>query len=543
MESYKSKQLPYIETEKYIISKESPKKILLNSEKIKEITTTPSRVPSGISTSQEYQIESNKLSKSKSSQKQNSQNKNNYIIFKNCLDNKKEIFIQKKSKDNKNNIKQANSFDKIKKNNININNMKINNNAKTDKKTFIEKNLNKKENVKNEMNEIIQNFIDNNLQNNKNCNFFRLFKMKRRNQNHNNNNEEKFPPLFGKPQQLETEQNVVNKEGKYLNLLTTQNEDNTIHYRDNLLNSVNKKKTKENRIFIKIDEHFNKLKNDKSPKLIKKCYQGVIKSTNINNNNNMNNNPNLNINVNANNGMNISNNQNGKNNDSLPKQNNRALTYEKYVGKNNKSKEKIITINDIKNNKSPIFGEKKKKLSSKNNKIKLKLNTPKTKNIYANKEEFDIRKNKEKLNLNRKNTPNCNIITNNISNTIQTKHHNNYNHKNKINFDFDVNKTRNKKVDLIDDNAIGDSFRDELNIIISDVNNCKKENLANNFNDENKINDFKKDDSLESEEEIKLNLNYNDDSIEKNIPKEQEEIINKLKQFNRPETSYGRQKK
>ena len=92
-------------------------------------------------------------------------------------------------------------------------------------------------------------------------------------------------------------------------------------------------------------------------------------------------------------------------------------------------------------------------------------------------------------------------------------------------------------------NAIGDSFRDELNIIISDVNNCKKDNLANNFNDEYKINDFKKDDSLESDEEIKLNLNYNDDSIEKNIPKEQEEIINKLKQFNRPETSYGRQKK
>ena len=534
MESYKSKQLPYIETEKYIISKESPNKILLNSEKIKEITTTPSRVPSGISTSLEYQIESNKLSKSKSSQKQNSQNKNNYIIFKNCLDNKKEIFIQKKSKENKNNIKQANSFDKIKKtNNINLNNMKINNNAKTDKKSFIEKNLNKNENVKNEMNEIIQNFIDNNLQNNKNCNFFRLFKMKRRNQNHNN--EENFPPLFSKPQQLETEQNVVNKEGKYLNLLTTQNDDNTIHYRDNILNSVNKKKTKENRIFIKIDEHFNKLKNDKSPKLLKKCYQGVIKSTNINNN--------INININVNNGMNISN-QNGKNrNEPLPNQSNRALTYEKYVGKSNKSKEKIIMINDIKNNKSPIYGDKKKKLSSKNNKIKLKLNTPKTKNIYANKEEFDIRKNKEKLNLNRKNTPNCNIITNNISNTIQIKHHNNSKNKNKMNLDHDINKARNKKVDLIDDNAIGDSFRDELNIIISDVNNCKKDNLANNFNDEYKINDFKKDDSLESDEEIKLNLNYNDDSIEKNIPKEQEEIINKLKQFNRPETSYGRQKK
>ena len=59
MESYKSKQLPYIETEKYIISKESPKKILLNSEKIKDTNGTPSRVPSCISTSQEYQIENN----------------------------------------------------------------------------------------------------------------------------------------------------------------------------------------------------------------------------------------------------------------------------------------------------------------------------------------------------------------------------------------------------------------------------------------------------------------------------------------------------
>lgn len=72
-------------------------------------------------------------------------------------------------------------------------------------------------------------------------------------------------------------------------------------------------------------------------------------------------NSNLNININVNNGINISNNQNAKNNnESLPKQNNRALTYEKYVGKNIKSKEKIITINDIKNNKSPIYGEKRK---------------------------------------------------------------------------------------------------------------------------------------------------------------------------------------
>ena len=65
-------------------------------------------------------------------------------------------------------------------------------------------------------------------------------------------------------------------------------------------------------------------------------------------------NSNININADVNNGINISNNQNTKNNELLPKQNNRALTYEKYVGKNIKSKEKIITINDIKNTKSPL---------------------------------------------------------------------------------------------------------------------------------------------------------------------------------------------
>ena len=44
----------------------------------------------------------------------------------------------------------------------------------------------------------------------------------------------------------------------------------------------------------------------------------------------------------------------------------------------------------------------------------------------------------------------------------------------------------------------------------------------------------------DDDEEIKLNLNYNDDSIEKNIPKEHEERINLIKNFNRPETSYGK---
>ena len=71
----------------------------------------------------------------------------------------------------------------------------------------------------------------------------------------------------------------------------------------------------------------------------------------------------------------------------------------------------------------------------------------------------------------------------------------------------------------VEDNILGDSFREEWDIIISDINGKKEKK-----NEEIEVNK-KQDDSLE-DEEIKLNLNYNDDSIEKNIPKENEERIN-----------------
>lgn len=112
--------------------------------------------------------------------------------------------------------------------------------------------------------------------------------------------------------------------------------------------------------------------------------------------------------------------------------------------------------------------------------------------------------------------------------------------KQQINFENDVNKIKNKKIEKVDDNVIGDSFREELNIIISDVNNCNKY-VQNN---EIKINDKKVDDSVEDYvEDVKLNLNYNnDESMEKNIPKEHEERIKLIKKYNRPETSYGNKK-
>ena len=530
MKSYKSRKLPYIEIEKNVIQRESPKKILLNSEKIKDTNATSSRVPSCLSTSQEYQIENNKFQKSKSSKKQN-QLKNDFIIFKNYFNNSgKSNDIQKKSKDNKNNVKKTLSVDKIGKNNIIIS-------ENNSTKSFIEKNLYKRENVKNEINEIIQNFVENNLQNSKNCNFFRLFKMKRKNQNTNKENENLFPPLYANYPPLETEQNIKdkNKSGKkYINLLTKQNDENNIHYRDALINSVNKNKLKENKIFIKIDEHFNKLKNDNSPKIIKKGFQGVIKNIKTNN---------LNINLNNNNKnidnlINISSNSKNKRNnidmkdEITSKSNFKSITVEKGPEEVKYYRELNHITNVKAHYKTPSCEEKIKNLYYKKNRnrIKVKLSTPISNNIYANKEEFEILKKNERANFNRKKTPNININNNLINN--------NHSKRNKISFGNDINKIKNKKIEKVDDNIIGDSFREELNIIISDVNNCNKE-----IKNEKEIKDKKGDYSIEDGlDDIKLNLNYNDDSIEKNIPKEHEERIKLIKKYNRPETSYGNKK-
>ena len=211
----------------------------------------------------------------------------------------------------------------------------------------------------------------------------------------------------------------------------------------------------------------------------------------------------------------------------IPRFNYRSITNEKNIDKN---------IKDNSNNKTPKSGEKMKYLNNKKNRVKIKLNTPLSNNIYLNKEEFNFVKNKEKPNLYRKNTPNVCKSNNNIgktNNTIQTKSNNIK--KNILNMDTDINKIKNKKIEVVEENVLGDSFRDELNIIISDVNNGQKINTKNNKNQQ--------ENSIESNDEINLNLHFNDDSMEKNIPKEQEERINLIKKFNRPDTSYGRQKK
>ena len=286
---------------------------------------------------------------------------------------------------------------------------------------------------------------------------------------------------------------------------------------------------------------FNKLKNDKSPKMLKKGFQGVIKnikSNNLNNSKNNKNNINNLINISAN-SKNIKSNNDIKE-DNITKSNYKSITTEKNTDNEKYSKELNIITNTKSYYKTPGSEEKIKNLYlKKKNRIKIKISTPLTDNIYTNKKGFEILKKNERANVNRKKTPN--IIINNITYTLKIKNQDNKNiKKQQINFENDVNKIKNKKIEKVDDNVIGDSFREELNIIISDVNNCNKY-VQNN---EIKINDKKVDDSVEDYvEDVKLNLNYNnDESMEKNIPKEHEERIKLIKKYNRPETSYGNKK-
>ena len=172
-----------------------------------------------------------------------------------------------------------------------------------------------------------------------------------------------------------------------------------------------------------------------------------------------------------------------------------------------------------------------KKTKSKN---KIKFDITKVNNLFSNKESAEI-----KDNFKRKNTPNYYIkFNNNKSKTIENKSNNKVNNK----------QLSKKKIETIEDD-ICDSFREELNIIITDVNNCNSNNervtsLRNkkteNKKDEKKEQNNDENISVESIEDINICINnYDDESEEKNIPKEEIERINLIKKFNRPKTSYN----
>lgn len=406
-----------------------------------------------------------------------------YITFKEDNQKEKNILLKSIEAKNKNSIKDK-SKDKL----LQMKQFEYNKNIKPtfslDKKEIIYKEklvtLTISENQKNTLNEV-----------NQDTNFFRGFKIKKKKANNLYKNKEEIFPLISNYTPIETEPNVILRNKNIL-----KNGEST-NFNTKLFNYSNKSHEKN----LSKGDSFNKL-----PKSIK-----------YNSNNNYYNNNNdviYSINSKSNlksysNDKSLNKNKNGRNN-----------IIEKYINDN-----KLATFED------KISSINTKKTKSKN---KIKFDITKVNNLFSNKESAEI-----KDNFKRKNTPNYYIkFNNNKSKTIENKSNNKVNNK----------QLSKKKIETIEDD-ICDSFREELNIIITDVNNCNSNNervtsLRNkkteNKKDEKKEQNNDENISVESIEDINICINnYDDESEEKNIPKEEIERINLIKKFNRPKTSYN----
>jgi len=406
-----------------------------------------------------------------------------YITFKEDNQKEKNILLKSIEAKNKNAIKDK-SKDKL----LQMKQFEYNKNIKPtfslDKKEIIYKEklvtLTISENQKNTLSEV-----------NQDTNFFRGFKIKKKKANNLYKNKEEIFPLISNYTPIETEPNVILRNKNIL-----KNGEST-NFNTKLFNYSNKSHEKN----LSKGDSFNKL-----PKSIK-----------YNSNNNYYNNNNdviYSINSKSNlksysNDKSLNKNKNGRNN-----------IIEKYINDN-----KLATFED------KISSINTKKTKSKN---KIKFDITKVNNLFSNKESAEI-----KDNFKRKNTPNYYIkFNNNKSKTIENKSNNKVNNK----------QLSKKKIETIEDD-ICDSFREELNIIITDVNNCNSNNervtsLRNkkteNKKDEKKEQNNDENISVESIEDINICINnYDDESEEKNIPKEEIERINLIKKFNRPKTSYN----
>lgn len=326
-----------------------------------------------------------------------------------------------------------------------------------------------------------------------NNNFFRLFKNKKKNQLNKKDKESIFPAIINY-NPIEIEKNVINRNKNsinYFNLHTSQNEDRSHFKRNAFYNSLNK-----NRSLVK---ESNKLNNEKKSKINLKFY-----------------------------------NNSNKNKESkeiiLPrnreKSNLISLTDEKISNKLMKG----INLGNLKENKLSTY---KDNINNNSNK-KLKLVSSLDKKIMLNKEK--IQKNN---NLERKFTPNYQV-------KIITRNNRNDKSKKSIKFNNIIKSTK----ETIQDDNIDDSFRDELNIIISGVSNYNTEKKKNSGEKPKTIDNFKgkkiidnfKQDNIDNTEDINIDINIenlNDENEEKSIPKENEEKIKLMKLYKRPITSYA----
>lgn len=470
MEFYLSKKLPNLEPDKIKINKDH----LLKEDKNKNFALSPNKISSYRNHNNDNKTEGNKLIKS-------IQNKHNYLLFKNALNDKsKEKFLKLKQVEHKalsldkkeiiNNIKKF-QFHELKSNELND----IENNSK-------------KENGNKELK------TDNNIK--LNNNFFRLFKNRKKNKIIKKGKESVFPTIINY-NPIEIEKNVINRNknsSNYNNLYTSQNEDISRFKRNAFYNSLNKNKS--------LVKEVKKLNIDKKSKINLKFYNNF--------------------------------NKNRESKEIIfprnrEKSNLISLTDEKISNKLIKG----INIGNLKDNKISTY---KDNINIKSSNKKLKLVSSIDKKILLNRDK--VQKNN---NLTRKFTPNYKI-------KIITR--NNVNSKSKKSIKFN-NIIKTSKEAIQNDN-IDDSFRDELNIIISGVNNYGTEKKKNSHDKPKTIDNFKgkkiidnfKQDNIDCTDDMDIDININieninDESEEKSIPKENEEKINLMKQYKRPITSYA----
>ena len=328
-----------------------------------------------------------------------------------------------------------------------------------------------------------------------NNNFFRLFKNKKKSQIIKKDKESVFPTIINY-NPIEIEKNVINRNKNsinYYNLYTSQNEDISHFNRNPFYNSLNKNKS--------LVKEINKFNNEKKSKINLKFYNNA--------------------------------NKNKENKEIIfprnrEKSNLISLTDEKISNKLING----ISIGNFKENKILTY---KDNINNKSTNKKLKLVSSIDTKILLNKDKVQ-----KSNNLQRKYTPNYKI-------KIITR--NNGNNKSKKNIKFN-NVIKNSKDTSNQDDNIDDSFRDELNIIISGVSNINTEKKKNSHNKPKTIDNFKgkkiidnfKQDNIDYTDDINIDINIeniNDESEEKSIPKENEEKINLMKQCKRPITSYA----
>ena len=328
-----------------------------------------------------------------------------------------------------------------------------------------------------------------------NNNFFRLFKNKKKSQIIKKDKESVFPNIINY-NPIEIEKNAINRNKNsinYYNLYTSQNEDISHFNRNPFCNSLNKNKS--------LVKEANKFNNEKKSKINLKFYNNL--------------------------------NKNKENKEIIfprnrEKSNLISLTDEKISNKLING----ISIGNFKENKILTY---KDNINNKTTNKKLKLVSLIDTKILLSKDKIQ-----KSNNLQRKYTPNYKI-------KIITR--NNGNNKSKKNIKFN-NVIKSSKDTSNQDDNIDDSFRDELNIIISGVSNYNTEKKKNSHDKPKTIDNFKgkkiidnfKQDNIDYTDDINIDINIeniNDESEEKSIPKENEEKINLMKQCKRPITSYA----